>query len=187
VLNEQELGEFIDRHFTHSLFRLETLERYDVESDGGDFEAYLQGKPSPAAAGKQAWLDQLRCEAAEGKHSQRLRVVGDPLSDYIRYECEWGYVFNAQAGEEIRVLDLGQLDWRADLLADEEDFYLVDDQWLVRMIYDDAGRFLGAEVVGESEEFERVQGLIDQLWGVAVPFADWWAAHPQYWRSNRAA
>jgi hypothetical protein len=187
VLNEAELGEFIDSHFSTTLFRLETLERYDVESDGWDFEAYLAGKPSPVAAGKEAWLEQLRQEAAAGKHSQRLRVVGDPLSEYIRYECEWGYTYNAAAGEEIRVLDLGQVDWRADLLADEQDFYVIDEHWLVRMHYDDEGRFLGAQVVDDPEELERALGLVDHLWTEAMPFADWWTAHPEYWRSNWAA
>jgi hypothetical protein len=32
-------------------------------------------------------------------------VVTSPLSDYLEYEFAWVYVFNARAGEDIRILD----------------------------------------------------------------------------------
>jgi hypothetical protein len=41
-----------------------------------------------------------------GKLFQRVHVVTSPLSDYLKYEFAWGYVFNARAGEDIRILDL---------------------------------------------------------------------------------
>ncbi len=52
MMNEDQLGEFIDQHFTRDLFRLETRERYNVESDGEDLRRYLRGESNPAAPGK---------------------------------------------------------------------------------------------------------------------------------------
>src|SRR5690349_10864917 len=144
MLNEEQLGDFIDTHFRSDLFRLETLETYAVASDDGDFERYMKGEDAPEALTKGPWLAQLRQEVADGKRTQRLHVVTSPLSKYLRYECEWGYVYNEQAGEEIRILDLTEVGWHAELLA--VDFFLVEDEWLLMMHYDEDGHFLGADV-----------------------------------------
>lgn len=34
MLDAQQLGGYIDAHFTSTLFRLVTLDRYDIDSDG---------------------------------------------------------------------------------------------------------------------------------------------------------
>lgn len=185
MLNEEELGEFIDARFTKNLFRLETLERYDVASDDADFGRYLRGEREPNAAIKEAWLEQLRREAAEGKRNERVHVLTSPLNDYLRYECEWGYVYNMAAGEDIRIVDLAEIRRLAD--RPTEDFFLIDDLCVVRMRYDEAGRFVGAEPDMTGEAVERARATRDVLWATAVPFQSWWDAHPQYWRRNWAA
>jgi hypothetical protein len=119
VLDEQQLGDYIDRHFTSTLFRLETLDRYEVGSDGDDFARYLTDGPGPDMTRKGSWLDHIRGEVARGLHTYRVHVVRGPLTGYLRFEFEWGYAYNAAVGE------------------------------------------------------------------AAVPFADYWDAHPQYWRDRR--
>src|SRR6266536_3599232 len=145
MLNETELGEAIDARFTRSLFRLEVLDRYDVTTDGADYERYLRGEPGPDPARKQPWLDQLRREVAEGKYSHRVHVLTSPLSDYLRYECEWGYAYNVTAGEDIRILDLAEVSRPPGLI--DEDFWLIDDAHVIRMHYDGRGAFVGAELM----------------------------------------
>ena len=109
MLNETQLGEAIDSRFTRTLFRLEVLDRYDVATDGADYDRYLRGEVGPDPARKEPWLETLRREAAEGKYSHRVHVLTSPLTDYLRYECEWGYAYNAAAGEDIRILDLAEI------------------------------------------------------------------------------
>jgi hypothetical protein len=184
MLNEQQLGDYIDRHFTNDLFRLETLDRYEVVSDGGDFSRYLAGQPGPDMARKGPWMDHIRSEVARGLHTYRVHVVTSPLSDYLRFEFEWGYVYNAAAGEHIRILDLAEQQ-RPDGLLDE-DFWLIGDDRAIPMHYDPTGRYLGAEIV-LGVEAARFQIARDAAWAAAVPFSDYWQAHPQYWRDRRAA
>jgi hypothetical protein len=53
-------------------------------------------------------------------------VLTSPLSEYLRYECEWGYLPNAAAGEDIRILDLAEKPRPDGLIS--EDFWLMDNE-----------------------------------------------------------
>ncbi len=184
MLDEQQLGDYIDRHFETTLFRLETLDRYDVGSNGSDLDRYLAGEDGPDMARKGPWMDQIRSEVARGLHTYRVHVVRGPLSPYLRFEFEWGYAYNAAAGEHIRILDLAEQPKPAALTA--EDFWLIGDGRAVRMHYDPDGKFLGAEVAPRNE-VPRYRAARDAAWEAAVPFTDYWAAHPQYHREGRRA
>ena len=184
MLDVTGLGEYIDSHFTRHAFRLETLAVYDVPSDGEDVERYLRGEPGPDPARKGPWLERLRRERREGKRRQRVHVVRSPLSDYLRYECEWGYLPNVAAGEEVWILDLAERPAPAGLV--DHDFWLLDDEHVVRMHYDDQGRFIGAEVL-DAEQLPRYQRARDLAVAAAEPFLDYWRRHPEYHRANWSA
>ncbi|MGH3254815.1 MAG: DUF6879 family protein [Streptosporangiaceae bacterium] len=179
MLDERELGQFINEHFRRRAFRLEVRDAYAVPSDGGDFARYLAGEPAPDLARKSAWLDTLRAERQAGKVRQWVHVVHGPaLSDYLRFEMEWGYLPNLQAGAEVRILDLVE-QTRPDGLVNE-DFWLLDDQAALILHYDSAGRFTGAEQAADVDRYRRAR---DAAWDGAVPVADYWQDHPQYHRA----
>lgn len=182
LLNERELGELLDQA-QHDLFRLETLDAYEVASDGSDFARYLAGEPGPDPARKEPWLARLREDADRGLHNRRVHVVRSPLTAYERYECEWGYAPNSQAGEDIRILDLAEHPAPAGLV--DHDFWLMDDQMVVVMHYDRAGQYLGASVA-EGGQLDRYRRAVAAAWQAAQPFGDYWAAHPQYQREHAA-
>lgn len=182
MLDEQELGEFIDAHFTSRLFRLETLDHYEETSEAEDFGAYLAGQPGPL--GKQAWMEVIRGEVARGLHTYRVHVVRSPLSDYLRYECEWGYVFNAEAGEHIRILDTAEQVKPAEV--PDEDFWLIGDEHLLLMRYQPDGTFAGASI-GAPELLPRYIEARDAAWSSGVDFDVYWREHPQYHRDQPAA
>ena len=100
-----------------------------------------------------------------------------PLSDYDRYACEWGYAYNAPAGDDTRVLDLAERSLPSEVV--DHDFWLIDHERPVQMHYDDAGRFLGATLV-EPYELSRYQTARDAAWHEAEPFPAWWDRHPEY-------
>ena len=183
MLTATELGDYIDARLTRSAFRLETLDRYDVGSDGDDFARYLRGEPGPTPERKKPWLDRLRRERQAGILNHRVHVLSTPLTDYLRYECEWGYLPNAEF-EDIRVLDLAERT-RPDGLVDH-DFWLVDDQHAIRMHYDPGGRFLGAEPLDHNQA-ARYQRARDAAVAAAEPFVTWWARHPEEQREHHAA
>src|SRR6266536_4703972 len=139
MLNEAELGRFVNDHMGRSVFRLETRDRYTVDSDAGNVARYLAGEPAPSMDVKGPWLQRLERERMEGKRRTRVHVLHSPLSDYLRYECEWGYVYTAAAGEEIHILDLAEVPRPADIV--DEDFLLLDDAHVVVVHYDEDDRF----------------------------------------------
>jgi hypothetical protein len=185
MLDAAQLGELIRSRFTLRAFRLETLDAYDVGDDGGDVARYLRGEPEPDPERKGAWLARLQAEKSAGKVRQRVHVLRGPLSDYLRYECEWGYLPNVAAGEDVRILDLAERP-RPALLEVDHDFWLLDDQVIVRMHYDQCHRFDGAEVLADSE-LSRYRAARDAALSAAEPFSRYWDRHPEYHRANQTA
>lgn len=184
MLTVTQLGAYIDERLTRSAFRLELLDRYDVGSDGQDLERFLQGEPAPTLERKQPWLDRLRREHEAGILNHRVHVLRTPLTDYLRYECEWGYAYNSRAGEQIHILNLSERAMPE--IGVDHDFWLIDDSHAIRMNYDGDGRYVSAEPV-DDRSLSRYQQARDAVLAAAEPFPAWWARHPEEWRERRTA
>lgn len=174
-LDAAALGTHLGR-FERGLFRMETLPAYAVESDGDDYHRWVAGEPEPTWERKNRWLDVLRAERAAGKVSSRVRILTEHLTDYERYSCEWGYALNAAAGEDIRVLRRGEHTISGVI---ERDFWVVDDDHAVVMIYGKGGRFEGAKIMPDVFPWIAAR---DTAWAAAEPFPAWWARHPELHR-----
>ncbi|WP_037068949.1 DUF6879 family protein [Pseudonocardia acaciae] len=186
-MDADELGGFIDQRFRlpgDRLFRMEVLPAYEVDSDGDDYRRWLDGATEPTWSRKQPWLDSLRRERDNGQVSTRVRVLSDELTTYERYACEFGYVHNASAGEDIRVLHRGEHALPHEL--QEEDFWVINDDIVVPMRYDQHGRFESA-YVAEHDEVATYVRARDVAWAAAEPFLAWWARHPELHRRTAQA
>lgn len=187
MMSSTDLRAYLDARFTKTLFRLETLAAYEVPSEGSDFARYLAGESGPTPQRRQRWLDRLSGEVSHGLRRRRIHVVDLPLSDYLRFECEWSYALNPY--EDIRILELTAE--RPDLhrLVTEAggDFYLVDNEHVVRLHYTAENQPLGAEADSSPAVVVAYRHIADVLWSEAEPFKQWWAAHPQCHRDHRAA
>jgi hypothetical protein len=109
-------------------------------------------------------------------------VIHDPITDYERYECEWGYVLNAQAGELIRIIDLADTSLPPALAAVEGDFWLIDGRDVVGMDYGLDGQFHGARVL-EAEHLAPQRAAAEIAWQLGEDFAAWWDNHPRHHRA----
>jgi hypothetical protein len=109
-----------------------------------------------------------------GKTVRRVRVVRRPLTDYIQYEFAWGFVYNVEAGEDIRVLDL--TDQPGPQLPDH-DFWLFDDTTVVKLLYRPDGTQEGRELLVDPD-LGVYPAWRDAAWQAAVPFRDYWAGLP---------
>jgi hypothetical protein len=128
---------------TRSAFRLETLDVYDMPGEREEFARHLAGERPPPDL-HYRWLDTVAEGVQAGKRFQRVHVVTSPLSDYLKYEFAWGYIFNVRAGEDIRILDLA---YQANPGLPAHDFWLLDDITVVRMDYTEHGTQLGRELL----------------------------------------
>jgi hypothetical protein len=184
-LDVPNLGAWIAAHHRTDLLRIQTLDSYGSGSDGDDVRRYLSGAPAPSSPARDDWFKKLRDEAAVGRIRRNLHVVREPLTPYLRYAFEWGYVYNQAAGMEIRILPVA--DTTADAhLAKIGDFLVAEGVHVARMRYDDAGSLLGTVKVS-ADAAEAYAALAELAWEQAVDFTSWWAEHAQYHRAQRAA
>lgn len=137
--------------FTASMYRLETLQSYDVAYERADVEAFLAGQAIDLAPGP--WQEMIRRHRRAGRQVQRVHVVVEPLSTYLRYEIATAYWRNAAAGEDIRLLSTVQGHWPQGVPT--QDYWLFDDQDLWTMEYDTDGRFVAAEHHSDSDAVQR--------------------------------
>ncbi|WP_158228237.1 DUF6879 family protein [Pseudonocardia sp. MH-G8] len=185
MLDLAGLAGYIAEHHRRDLIRVETLGRYVSASDGVELDRYLAGEPEPDRAAKAGWLDRIGSDTAGGRVWRRLRLVPVPITDYVRYACEWGYTDNTAAGEQVRVLDLADAPGGAHVLAAVGDFYLLDDSHVAAMHYDAAGAFVRAEIVDEPF-VEIYRAAARAGWAISELFDEWWPRHPEHHRAAAA-
>lgn len=156
--------------FRTSAFRLELQQVYTMPGEADEFRRFLAGEKLPPDY-HYGWLDTVARAVEAGKTIRRVRVVRQPLTDYIRYQFEWGFVYNVAAGEGIRVLDLTD---QAGPELPDHDFWLFDDVTVVKMLYRPDGTQIARELV-QDPDLPAYRRYRDQVWERAVPFTEYWA------------
>lgn len=175
MLTLAELGAYLGEHHSHTLLRVETLPFYNAASDGQEYRRFLAGEAGPDREGKAGWLARLATDTAAGKAWRRVRVIHDPMTDYERYSCAWGYPDNVAAGEQVRIVSLAGAPVGVDVLFALGDFFVIDGSDVVRSVYRD-GVFQYAERI-DPRFVEPFVTVAYTAWAHAAPFSDWWADH----------
>jgi hypothetical protein len=119
-------------------FRWEAQPAYALGYERENFARFLAGSPvpPPEISWWRPWLDQIARMTAEGKRFSRVRVIGEPPSDYQQWMI-WTGRWNIEAGEQIAYLPrsvAGRLAVPADY-----DWWLLDDERLIIMRYTSSG------------------------------------------------
>lgn len=138
VLTEEQFGELL-RTFGRTAFRLELQTAYDEPMERDTFARFQAGNPQPPTEveGLRAWFEQVHYLTGHGRRIKRVRVHDEPPTDYQRWE-RWVQTWNDAAGETIRYLtrrqahDIGLLP-----AAGNIDWWLLDDERLIRMTFND--------------------------------------------------
>lgn len=136
-------------------FRLEALPTYLVPQEAEEFEAWRRGDRVLVPVEDSEWLRHIRDTTAAGVHWWRVRIVDYPLTDYTAYELH-GLQGNAAAGEEVLVADRA---WSAELAGLHEDFWVFDNEVVIRMIYDDEGHFVRPEQATDTDYYLGVRAV----------------------------
>lgn len=172
LINGREF-ERILRGARQAVFRLETLPEYREPSEQAWVTAFARGDWWPPACPEQdEWEAMLRAKTAAGVLFQRVHVVTEPLSPYLRFELCWAYPPNAAAGEQIRVADASR-GWPDKV--PRFDFWVIDG-YRYDISYSANGTLFGVTGRGwRKETYPWVLAAIRQ----SVPLADFLAARPQ--------
>lgn len=166
------------RGFRYTCYRLETLPVYRSSGEDAALAAFLAGRPWPASPGHEQWQAMVRANIAAGRRMQRVHVVSEPLTDYLRLELTWGYAVNADAGEDIGVIPVREGEgWPVDV--PRQDYWLFDSQELWLMAYDSQGTWLGQRLVTDPQTVLAACFWRDAALHQAVSWRDYIAGRPE--------
>jgi hypothetical protein len=157
------------RDFAHSAFRLELHQTYSMPDEADELRRFRAGEQPPPDY-HYGWLDTVAEARRSGKTMRRIRVVTRPLTDYTEYEFAWGFVYNVEAGEDIRILDATD---QPESELPDHDFWLFDEATVVKLLYRPDGTQIGRELV-QDPDLGAYLSWRDTAWEQAVPFRDYW-------------
>ncbi|WP_034268554.1 DUF6879 family protein [Haloechinothrix halophila] len=166
LVTGEEFGKLFTS-FTKYAFRYEAQADYREPFEAEPWRKFRDGEYDDLEW-MRPWLDGVRAATAAGRKFQRVRVLPDPLTDYLRWEMHIAHI-NAEAGEEIRVLD--EQDRVAHDLPDY-DFWLFDDSLVALMRFDDNRAFQGAELTDDPEALDTCRKFQSTAWQFSRPFQD---------------
>jgi hypothetical protein len=151
--------------FEHTAYRLEVRRSYGVAEEDEPFRRFLAGD-EPGDEWLRPWLELMAGQTGMGKRVERVRVVDDPPSDYLRFEIA-NTCLNIEAGEDIRYLprDMAQR-----MRLPEYDYWIFDSRFLVLLRFDDSDRFLGFERSADPDSVLRHLQSRDAAWHHALTF-----------------
>ncbi len=144
------------------------LELRDTYERTERFLAWRAKKPFDRTQLAAGWRELLAPLVACGGDVRRLRVVSEPVSEYVRYEYEVTPE-NLAAGEKVRWLPRRRA---SDLRFPGNDFWLVDDRLLFNISGGD-GEYLGVEENNDHEVIDFCMASFEAAWSRAVDHSDY--------------
>ncbi len=171
-----------DDHFEHAevnIFRLETLQCYGNSGEDPALAAFEAGEPHLITSGKREWITLVRDRTAAGCTMQRVHVVQEPITDYLRFELTWGYQPNVDAGEDIGIVPVPSGNpWPAGL-SQRADFWMFDFRVLYALRYHPDGSWIAAEQVTDRAAIQQAHRWRETALQLATPWRTYIDAHPE--------
>ncbi|MET9400192.1 DUF6879 family protein [Kitasatospora sp. NPDC002965] len=158
---------------TRTAVHLEMRDAYGASDP--EFQRWRQGHrytPEDRPEWFRTWGAAVQEAVSRGVAVQRLRIVSEPVTDYVKYEHHVTYL-NVAVGEQVRWLRRARI--RATALP-ANDFWLFDGAQAVVNHFTGDGEIRRREVVGEAEEPELVRffaSAFRSLWDLATPHQEY--------------
>ncbi|MFF4991391.1 DUF6879 family protein [Streptosporangium saharense] len=128
---------------------------------------WLAGEPvEKVSAGYGDWTDLVRATVARGVRVRRVRVVSEPVSEYMRFEHAVTPAVNLSGGEEIRWLTR---QGARDLLIPAVDVWVVDGETALFLYFSGDGELVSSEVVTDQAIIVPIVQAFSAAWDLAVP------------------
>ena len=150
-----------------SAYHLEMRDRYAVAEEQSDIEQWRAGRwgPEDDARSKAGWLDLMRATKARGVRLRRVRIVSEPVTEYIRFEHE-GTPQNLAAGEDIRWLPRTRA---SGLALPGNDCWIIDGTKVLFNHFTGDGGWIGNEVSTDPDVARICMRAFDSAWPIAIP------------------
>ncbi len=131
-----------------SLFRFEFLQEFSSSDEFSYFQEYKATGKVEVHSLMQGWWDFIESKRDEGVTLQRVRLVREPLTDYVRWELEI-HKQSSDYGDNICVLKEEKIN---SILKELGDFWIIDDHTVLKMQYSAQGQYEGFSVLPDAEK-----------------------------------
>lgn len=139
--------------FKRSAKRLELFQEYHMAGQEWDsYQKYLRGEFVPIFDDLKEWNEQLLEYKKQGKMVERIRLIKVPVSSYLKFEIDIGYLPSSLYGQQVKFI----LEKDFDLLNVDHlknDFWIFDDEIVFEMLYDENGAFCDSK---------RIDGILEK-------------------------
>ena len=154
------------RTFSRSAWRWEAQGTYHQPDEVEPWQRWRDGVPiSQDLDWLAPWLDMVREATRAGKRFERVRMMTEPVTEYLRCQLEVTLA-NLDAGEDIRLLPQAEA---KHLGLPSHDFWLFDDE-RVAVLHFGPDDLDGAEIITDPTTVARYQTWRDVAWRQAVTF-----------------
>ncbi|MBV1953050.1 hypothetical protein M2168_000597 [Streptomyces sp. CZ24] len=151
-----------------SAVHLETRDVYGVPEEDADFCAFLAGQRCDQADRGSWWNDfhsTIADAVGRGVSVRRMRVVSEPVTDYIRFEYACTPQ-NIAAGEEVRWLTRRNA---RGLLLPASDLWIFDDRLVRYSIFSGGGAFVEDLLDDDPATVKSYAEACELIWKRATP------------------
>jgi len=171
AIPEQQRDGYLSTYRREAL-HLEMRDVYTTTIERDRFRLWLRGEPlDPAAEAEwwRPWFALMEANLAAGKTLRRLRIVSEPVSDYIRFE--WLDAAKlVEAGEDVRWLPRRRA---STLLLPGNDFWLFDDETVIFTHFAGNGEVLDHERTTHPGTVAACKAAFEAAWAIAIPHTEY--------------
>lgn len=156
-----------DQHFAsfqREVLHLEMRDAYGTQVELPHLAKWLAGEPDDKAW-LEPWREMLRKAVQAGKVFRRLRIVSEPVSDYIRFEHSDTHLL-VDAGEDIRWLPRRQV---SALSFPGNDFWLFDEETVVFTIFAGNGLVVERQRTTDPGVVRLCKSSFEAAWPLSIP------------------
>jgi hypothetical protein len=156
--------------FERSAWRLELQGWYDEPDEGELLAQWLaDGDPRPTLAWFADWPEWISEQTAAGRRFERVRVLTDPLTDYLRWQLDVITQPAINAGEDIRILPAAAA---GELALGAADFYIIDDREVMVLDFEQ-GQVAGVRLLDAPAELATFRAIQARAWDHALRFREY--------------
>lgn len=171
LITSEQRDELITNFVERDAFHLELKDVYATAVEDGPFAKWLRGEPDDYAWLK-PWQTRIRNATQAGKTVRRVRVISEPITDYIRWEHA-STELNLEIGEEIRWLPRHLLPGEIVFPVAGHDWWLFDDRLITVGHFREDGRVQGHEIITDPAVVADCIQVRDQLWVISIPHSNY--------------
>jgi hypothetical protein len=154
--------------FRHEAVHLEMRDVYATDIERDRFSTWLRGEPlEPEGEAEwwRPWFELMKRNNAAGKTLRRLRIVSEPVTDYIRFEWLDAPQL-VRAGEDVRWLPRRHA---SQLLLPGNDFWMFDRETVAFTHFSGDGRVLDREMTTDPDVVAACTAAFEDAWKIAIP------------------